>query len=91
MKDFYDICVLFRTMEFDMEMLEKAIQATVAARNNALPRKIPVALTDEFAHDERKVTQWNAFVRRSNLTIPVGQLPEVIREIRERISPVLSR
>jgi hypothetical protein len=91
MKDFYDICVMFRTMKFDLEILEKAIRTTFSARNNVLPDEMPVALTEEFSLDKRKTKQWNAFVNRSNLTIPVGRLPEVVREIRQKLSPVLSR
>jgi predicted nucleotidyltransferase component of viral defense system len=91
MKDFYDICVMLRTMEFDFEILAKAIRATFSARNNALPDEIPVALTEEFSLDKRKTKQWNAFVNRSDLTIPVGHLPEVVREIRQQLSAVLSR
>jgi hypothetical protein len=91
MKDFYDICVMFRTMKFDLEILEKAIRATFSARNNILPDEMPVALTDEFSLDKHKTKQWNAFANRSNLTIPVGHLPEVVREIRQQLSPVLSR
>jgi hypothetical protein len=91
MKDFYDIFVLLRTMEFDWELLEKAIRATFAARNNSLPNCIPIALSKEFALDKGKTIQWNAFVNRSNLTMPVGKLEDVMREIRERLSPVLLR
>ena len=91
MKDFYDICVMFRTMEFDLEILENAIRATFNSRNNALPDEMPVALTEEFSLDKRKTNQWNAFANRSNLIIPVGHLPEVVREIRQQLSPVLSR
>jgi predicted nucleotidyltransferase component of viral defense system len=91
MKDFYDICVMFRTMEFNVKILAKTMRATFAARHNALPHEMPVALSDEFANDERKVTQWKAFANRSNLSIPVGQLSDVIREIRARLLPVLSR
>lgn len=91
MKDFYDICVMFRTMKFNLEILEKAIRATFNARNNALPDEMPVALTEEFSLDKHKTKQWNAFANRSNLSIPVGHLPEVIGEIRQQLSPVLSR
>jgi Nucleotidyl transferase AbiEii toxin, Type IV TA system len=91
MKDFYDICVMFRIMEFDMEILEKTIQATFAARDNALPNQLPIALSDEFAHDESKLAQWKAFANRSKLSIPVGQLPDVIKEIRGRLAPIFPR
>jgi predicted nucleotidyltransferase component of viral defense system len=91
MKDFYDICVMFRTMEFDMDLLEKTIRATFNARKNALPREMPVAFTEEFAKDADKRTQWKAFANRSNLTIPVGQLAEVVKEIRNHLLPVFSR
>ncbi|RPI71547.1 MAG: nucleotidyl transferase AbiEii/AbiGii toxin family protein, partial [Desulfobacteraceae bacterium] len=91
MKDFYDICVMFRSMKFDLNILEKAIRATFNARNNALPDEMPVALTEEFSLDKRKTKQWNAFVNRSNLSIPMNNFPEVLREIRQQLSGVLSR
>ncbi len=72
-------------------MLENAIRASFAARNNALPKSIPIALSEVFALDKGKTIQWNAFVNRSNLTMPVGKLEDVMREIRERLSPVLRR
>jgi len=76
---------------FDLKILEKTIRATFSARNNPLPQELPIALSEEFAKDENKLKQWKAFVNRSNLTIPVGQLPEVVREIRSRLSPIFSR
>jgi hypothetical protein len=82
---------MFRTMEFDLEILEKAIRATFSARNNALPDEMPIALTEEFSLDKCKTKQWNAFANRSNLIISVSHLPEVVREIRQQLSPVLSR
>jgi hypothetical protein len=91
MKDFYDICVMFRIMDFDNEILEKAIRASFAARNNVLPGEIPIALTAEFAQDEHKITQWKAFVKRSNLSMQIGQLSDVVKEIKERLLPVLLR
>ena len=91
MKDFYDIFVLLRTMEFDWDLLEKAIRATFAARNNSLPKSITIALSKEFALDKVKTIQWIAFVNRSNLAMPVGKLEDVMREIRERLSPALLR
>lgn len=91
MKDFYDIFVMFRTMEFDVAVLEKTIRNTFAARMNALPAALPIALTEEFANDKDKNAQWKGFVKRSSLTFAAGQLPDIILEIKNNLSPVLSR
>lgn len=67
MKDYYDIWALARDFEFDGETLTAAIRATFQRRRTALPADIPLGLSDEFAADTGKQTQWRAFVRRSRL------------------------
>lgn len=89
MKDFYDICVLFRSTTLDVDILATAISRTFARRNMALPQKMPVALTHEFFEDPLKQIQWNAFVKKNRLILPMGELPEVVKELRARFSPVL--
>ncbi len=80
MKDFYDLVVLSRLFEFDGALLVRAIRATFDRRKTALPDGLPVALTDEFATDATKNTQWSAFVRKSGAD-PVGDLASAIATI----------
>lgn len=89
MKDFYDICVLFRSFTLDAAIVAKAIQRTFARRDMALPEKIPMALTTDFSEDPLKQVQWNAFVKKSRLTVPMGDLPAVVAELREHLLPAL--
>lgn len=63
MKDIYDIWMLARTATVSSDRLARAIAATFARRNTAIPTETPDALTPEFASDKTKQQQWAAFVR----------------------------
>ena len=65
MKDFYDLFVLARGFEFDGPLLVQAIRATFERRKTPLPAELPTGLTNEFAADPGKATQWTAFSRKS--------------------------
>ena len=88
MKDFYDLYVLCEQFEFDGELLAQAIEATFAGRKTPLPQSTPLALTDGFARDSAKVTQWNAFVKRGRLRIDVSSLGEVVSRLAAFLWPV---
>jgi len=83
MKDFYDLSVLAQGFTFDGDTLVRAMKATFRRRKTEIPTEPPLALTDEFAHDEMKSAQWNAFVRKSNVKEVVPELPEVISRLRD--------
>lgn len=80
MKDFYDLVVLSRMLEFDGDLLVRAIRATFERRRTPLPAGLPAALTPEFTEDAMKRTQWSAFVRKSGGE-EIGSLGEVIAAI----------
>ena len=80
MKDFYDIAVLARDFEFDGETLARAIRATFERRATALPMALPVALTDTFAEDSTKKTQWSGFVRKAGVD-DATSLAEVVANV----------
>src|SRR2546430_3970452 len=67
MKDFFDLWVLTRHSNLDVTILGQAIKATFARRGTALPTSTPVGLSDEFAADQTKQTQWRAFTARNQL------------------------
>ena len=67
MKDFYDLFVLARGFEFDGALLVRAIRATFERRKTPLPAELPTGLTNEFAADPGKATQWMAFGRKSGV------------------------
>ena len=79
MKDYYDLLALARENAMDETSLAQAIAATFALRDTPLPASLPVGLTDAFAHDSMKQTQWQAFLRKNRLAAP--DLGEVIAEL----------
>src|SRR5262249_1302191 len=81
MKDFYDLLVLARTFRFEEGRLRAAIGATFGRRGTAIPDGAPIALTDAFAKDGTKATQWKAFCKRNKLEQKVGDLGEVVQEL----------
>jgi len=85
MKDFYDIWMLAKAYEFDDDRLPRAIAATFARRETAIPVEVPDALTAAFASDPSKQQQWNAFVRNLN-TVPAS-LTAVVEELRAFLMP----
>jgi hypothetical protein len=88
MKDFYDILVLSRRRSLDVPVLAEAIRNTCMARRLPVPKSIPVGLSEAFTRDAEKRRQWDAFVLRSNLTIPVGDLTSMVEQIRRYLEPV---
>ncbi len=89
MKDFYDIWVLSREFEFESTLLARAIAATFRRRKTALPSGTPTALSATFSGDPLKQQQWAAFLRRSRLRLPAGNLEQVVEAIREFLSEPL--
>ena len=70
MKDYFDLLALARENAMDGSLLAQAIAATFARRDTPLPTSLPVGLTDAFAHDSMKQTQWQAFLRKNRLAAP---------------------
>ena len=70
MKDYFDLLALARENAMDAGLLAQAIAATFARRDTPLPTTLPVGLTDEFARDPMKQTQWQAFLRKNRLAAP---------------------
>ncbi len=67
MKDYFDLWILVRHTEFDGDILRQAVQATFDRRKTALSGHAPLGLTDAFAQDPQKQTQWQAFLRTNRL------------------------
>jgi predicted nucleotidyltransferase component of viral defense system len=82
MKDFYDIWTFSKQFSFDGASLSAAMRATFERRGTAIPEGVPTALTDEFAADRTKQTQWTAFLRRSGLADGPPELSGVVRDLR---------
>jgi len=82
MKDFFDLWVLLHDTALDDAELRRAIEATFARRQTAIPGARPIGLSDGFAVDATKQVQWRAFLKKNKLD--AMDLPEVVRYVRER-------
>ncbi len=86
MKDYFDLDQLLRDPEVDDAELRRAVAATFERRQTAVPRELPLGLSDAFAADAIKRTQWAAFLRKNRLA--VVDLDEVVRHIRVRAGAI---
>jgi hypothetical protein len=86
MKDFFDLDLLLQDGEADDVELRRAVAATFERRRTPLPAELPVGLSDAFAADPRKRTQWAAFLRKNRLGSL--DLQSVVRRVRERAAKI---
>lgn len=89
MKDFFDLWAISRIFAFDGPVLTKAIQATFERRETTLPTETPFGLSQAFATDLVKQTQWQAFLRRTEIAMAPEPLSEIIPAINSFLMPVL--
>ncbi len=89
MKDFYDLLWLSRNMEFTGAVLQTALISTFERRNTEVPHESPTALTPAFSARPDKATQWEAFLRKSQLE--ELDLSNVVEEISHFLLPVMSK
>jgi hypothetical protein len=89
MKDYFDLWMLLRDGDLDDTELAHAIQATFTRRRTALPEGVPAGLSDAFAADAGKLTQWRAFVTKNKLNaIALGELVQALRAEFQRLKIV---
>ena len=87
MKDYFDLWVLAHHSDFKGDILLKSIQATFIRRQTEIPHEKPFGLTDAFAQDTQKQTQWSAFLRKNSLeALP---LKDVVHFLSDFLSPVI--
>jgi predicted nucleotidyltransferase component of viral defense system len=89
MKDFYDLWLMSRLFEFEGSSLCNALRNTFKRRSTPLPQGLPMAFTNEFSKDERKQSQWKAFVRKSKPKDVSGDLDNIVGVLRVFLMPVL--
>lgn len=81
MKDFFDLWILSHHTEFDGDTLRRAIRATFDRRKRELPPGVPFGLTDDFARDTQKQTQWQAFLGKNGIeALDLEALVVVLRD-----------
>ena len=68
---------------FDKAILQSAVRRTFERRQTPMPNGLPMALTDEFATNAKKIAQWKGFCRKSRIeTIP---LSEVLAQLADKV------
>jgi hypothetical protein len=87
MKDYFDLRALAHEGALNPRLLGDAIAATFQRRGTAVPISVPLGLSDEFARDLTKQTQWNAFLNKNRLNAPT--LGEVIADVRNFVAEPL--
>ena len=89
MKDYFDIWVILRESELDLEVLRSAVNATSKRRNTLMPEGLPLGLSDEFAQDKNKNIQWNVFLNKNQLDeITLNQL---VLDLRKSLGYLFAR
>lgn len=89
MKDFFDIWFLFTMFKIDSVLLAEAIQRTFHRRGTTVPVSRPLSFTPEFTQSTAKIVQWNAFLKKANLTAHAPELSKLGDEIWTFLEPVL--
>jgi hypothetical protein len=89
MKDFYDIWVITKHFSFEGSVLVEAIKATFGRRRMPIPNSTPKGLSDEFALDAEKATQWKSFLSRTGLLSGTGGLEHIVYELRAFFVPLI--
>jgi hypothetical protein len=86
-KDYRDLWVLLDRESLNMNTLAQAIFATFTRRGMAVPRELPLGLTEEFAADLSRQALWIAFLKKNNLSMP--PLTEVVARLRSVLEPTI--
>ena len=87
MKDFKDLHWLQSHLTFEGETLTEAVINTFERRGTKIPGEPPIALTKAFSMNNQKPGQWNAFLRKGNLTLM--PLDDVIQDLSGFLLPVI--
>ena len=89
MKDLFGLLWLSRLFPFEGALLVKAIRATFDRRKTELPAELPLFLSNTFAFDQSKQTQWRAFLKKSSISSIPEELNTVISELNSFLAPPL--
>lgn len=88
MKDFYDVWMCSKHLDFETNTLLGAISATFENRETPVPAEEPEALTADFVEQHR--VQWNAFVKKIGENELVDAISDIVEEIKSFAIPLLS-
>ncbi len=86
LKDFYDLRSISRRLAFQGPTLARAIRETFRRRQTEIPKATPTGLSEEFASETSKRSQWRGFLRRHGLSEDVT-MDEVVEHVRVFVMP----
>lgn len=89
-KDFYDIWILSKQIDFDDNRLIAAILATFKKRQTIIPSE-SVIFTDAFFTDSNKQQQWLAFCRKRDIKNAPDTFAEVANHTCKFLKPLLAK
>jgi predicted nucleotidyltransferase component of viral defense system len=87
MKDFYDVWICSKHLDFDASTLLRAISATFKNRETPIPAQEFEALTTTFVEAHR--VQWNAFVRKMGEDDLIDAFGEIVEDLKNFAIPPL--
>ncbi|HKR42427.1 MAG TPA: nucleotidyl transferase AbiEii/AbiGii toxin family protein [Paraburkholderia sp.] len=87
MKDFYDVWICSKHLDFDAGTLLMAISATFKNRETPVPAQEFEALTTTFVEAHR--VQWNAFVRKMGEDDLIDAFSKIIEDLKNFAMPAL--
>lgn len=87
MKDYFDLWILLRAGSLDSATLGRAIAATCKRRGTMISVGWPLGLSEGFAADVVKQTQWQAFLRKNRLDAPA--LVRIVADLRDALDAPL--
>ena len=87
-KDFFDIWLLSRQFDFAGETLALAIERTFTTRGTTITGD-PTALTEDFAKESFRQTQWQGFVRKNRLQGTPANFEDIVETIAIFLGPVV--
>lgn len=90
LKDYFDIWALTETFPFELALLATAMTRTLGRKGFSIPTEWPDGLTDAYAANPLKLSQWNAFLRKTQPQIRPDSLSTAVTRIRAFLSPVIS-
>ncbi len=89
MKDFYDIYTLLSNNNIDKQELENAINLTFETRKTIISKNHSL-FENTFHADKNRITQWNAFLRKTKIADEI-EFKTVMQLIKTELEPIYKR
>ena len=90
LKDYFDIWVLTETFPFECGLLATTFARTLGRKGLPVPQEWPDGLTDAYAVNAIRISQWNAFLRKIQPQMRPDSLVDAVVRIRAFLAPILS-